>query len=46
MKYKLDDIISEVLKDIPQEVSLKLPKLKKIGSDKTPNLKLPKLKKA
>mgnify|MGYP001183159104 CR=1 FL=1 len=46
MKYKLDDIISDVLKDIPQEVSLKLPKLKKTGSDKTPNVKLPKLKKA
>ena len=46
MKYKLDDIISDVLKDIPQEVSLKLPKLKKTDSDKTPNVKLPKLKKA
>jgi len=46
MKFKLDDIISKVLKDVPQEVGLTLPKLKKVGVSGTPKLKLPKLKKA
>ena len=30
---------------IPEQMSLKLPKLKKVGSTETPKLKLPKLKK-
>ena len=31
MKYKLDDIVSKILSDVPKEVGLKLPKLKKTG---------------
>ena len=46
MKYKLDDIVSNIMKDIPKEISLKLPKLKKIDTNKSPKLTLPKLKKA
>ena len=46
MKYKLDDIVSDIIKDIPKEISLKLPKLKKIDTNKSPKLTLPKLKKA
>jgi len=46
MKYKLDDIVTKVLADVPQEVSLKLPKLKKVTDKSLPKLKLPKLKKA
>ena len=38
------DMIDEGLKGVPQQVSLKLPKLKKTG-DNAPKLKLPKLKK-
>jgi glycosyltransferase involved in cell wall biosynthesis len=37
--------VDEGLKKSPQEVSLKLPKLKKVGTAETPTLKLPKLKK-
>jgi len=33
------------IKEQPQQVQLKLPKLKKVGEDKKPELKLPKLKK-
>ena len=43
MKLKLDTIISNTLKDIPQEVGLKLPKL---NNKKPGGLNLPKLKKA
>ena len=43
MKLKLDTIISNILKDIPQEVGLKLPKL---NNKKPGGLNLPKLKKA
>ena len=46
MKYKLDDIVSGIMKDIPKEVGLKLPKLKKVDTNKPPKLKLPTLKKA
>tara|TARA_B100001094_G_scaffold205451_1_gene199355 strand:+ start:142 stop:1464 length:1323 start_codon:yes stop_codon:yes gene_type:complete len=46
MKYKLDDIVTNVLADIPQEVGLKLPKLNKVNTDTSPKLELPKLKKA
>ncbi len=45
MKYKLDVIVSKILTEVPQEVSLKLPKLKKTGSKSLPKLKLPTLKK-
>ena len=47
MKEKLGGILEEKSKDIPQQLSLNLPKLKKIGdsSNQPPSLKLPKLKK-
>jgi len=44
MSEKLDSILSNVLKDVPQQVSLNLPKLKKKTTP--PKIKLPKLKKA
>ena len=43
MKYKLDDIISDVMKDIPKEVGLKLPKLN-INDKSLPKTKIPKIK--
>ena len=43
MTDKLSDVLENYLKDIPQEVSIKLPKLKK--TTPTPKIKLPKLKK-
>ena len=45
MKEKLDNIVSNILDDVPKAVSLKLPNLKKAEDDK-PKLTLPKLKKA
>ena len=47
MKEKLDKVLGEKTSGIPKQVELKLPKLKKIGENKTelPKLKLPKLKK-
>jgi len=47
MATEFNNIIDAVLKEIPQPVSLKLPKLKKVDSDsKQPSkIKLPKLKK-
>ena len=47
MADKFNQIIDDVLKEIPQAVGLKLPKLKKVGGEKsqTPKIKLPKLKK-
>jgi glycosyltransferase involved in cell wall biosynthesis len=50
MKEKIDEILSSKVPDIPKQVQLTLPKLKKIGENKpndikTPKLKLPKLKK-
>ena len=44
MTEKLDEIMEKYLKDIPQQVSLNLPKLKKVNKE-TPKVKLPKLKK-
>ena len=47
-KNKFNEIIDGVLKEIPQAVSLKLPKLKKVGGNKPKEpakIKLPKLKK-
>ena len=47
MTLKLDEIMEKYVKDSPQQVGLKLPKLKKIKKDvsKTSNIELPKLKK-
>mgnify|MGYP003625221226 CR=1 FL=1 len=47
MKEKLGKVLEEKTSLIPQQVELKLPKLKKVGENKTelPKLKLPKLKK-
>tara|TARA_R100000773_G_scaffold44633_1_gene46688 strand:+ start:252 stop:1607 length:1356 start_codon:yes stop_codon:yes gene_type:complete len=47
MKNEFNKILDEVLKSVPQSVSLKLPKLKKVGGEKSQpaKLKLPKLKK-
>ena len=47
MTKKLDEIMEQHLKDVPQQVGLKLPKLKKINKDlkQLPNIILPKLKK-
>ena len=47
MADKFNSVIDDVLKQIPQAVSLNLPKLKKVGeeSSQPPKLKLPKLKK-
>ena len=43
MSNKLHDILD---KYVSTEVSLKLPKLKKVGSSESPKIKLPKLTKA
>jgi hypothetical protein len=48
MTEKLDEIMETYIKDIPQQVALELPKLKKINKNdksKLQNVKLPKLKK-
>ena len=47
MKEKLGKVLEEKSSGIPKQVELKLPKLKKVGENKTelPKLKLPKLKK-
>ena len=45
MTKKLDEIITPIVDKVPQQVGLKLPKLKKTGDVKTPKIKLPKLKK-
>jgi len=46
MTKKLDEIVNKYLKEAPQQVSIKLPKLKKVDENKTelPKIKLPKLK--
>ena len=44
MAKKLDEIMKKYMKDLPSEVQLKLPKLKKVGKE-PPKIKLPKLKK-
>ena len=43
MSEKLDDMMEKHMKNSPQQVSLNLPKLKKVN--KAPSIKLPKLKK-
>jgi len=45
MKKKFDSIVDEILKNIPKQVDLKLPKLKKQTDGGGAKLKLPKLKK-
>ena len=44
MSKKLDEILEKYLKDAPNQVSLNLPKLKKVDKE-TPKVELPKLKK-
>jgi len=47
MTEKLDEIMENHMKDVPQTVGLQLPKLKKVNESKSepPKIKLPKLKK-
>ena len=47
MTKKFDDIMEKHMKNSPQQVNLKLPKLKKVDKSKmvTPDIKLPKLNK-
>ena len=46
MTELLDQILEKYTKDLPSQVQLKLPKLKKVGeSGGLPKIKLPKLKK-
>ena len=45
MTEKLDEIVTPHIDKVPQQVGLKLPKLKKVSGSETPKLKLPKLKK-
>ena len=45
MADKLDEIMSEYTGKLPSQVSLNLPKLKKVESKKPPKINLPKLKK-
>ena len=46
MKIKFNDIIENYFKDLPSQVSLTLPKLKKVENDvSSPKITLPKLKK-
>ena len=45
MTEKLDKIVTPYIDKVPQQVGLKLPKLKKAGSSEPPKIKLPKLKK-
>ena len=47
MTELLNNIVDEYTKDIPSQVGLKLPKLRKVDDNKSepPKIKLPKLKK-
>ena len=45
MTEKLDKIVNPYVNKISTEVGIKLPKLKKVGVQDSPNIKLPKLKK-
>ena len=48
MTEKLGELMKKYAKDLPQQVGLNLPKLKKVkksNKDETPKIKLPKLKK-
>ena len=45
MSKKFRQYIDTALESVPQQVELKLPKLKKVNKTEQPKLKLPKLKK-
>ena len=45
MSEKLDEIVTPYVENLPSQVKLNLPKLKKIDDKKSPKIKLPKLKK-
>ena len=45
MVEKLDEIMKKYTDNMPSQVQLKLPKLKKVESSELPKIKLPKLKK-
>ena len=45
MSEKFCELIDKGLEGVPQQTTLKLPKLKKVGEAEAPKLKLPKLKK-
>lgn len=45
MSEKFDEIMEKYTSNLPSQVQLKLPKLKKVGDTETPKIKLPKLKK-
>ena len=45
MTELLNKVVDKYIKDIPTQVELNLPKLKKVGNNKPPAIKLPKLKK-
>ena len=45
MADKLDEMMKKYSSNIPSQVKLNLPKLKKVNKSDTPKIKLPKLKK-
>ena len=45
MTKKLDDIVTPYIDNIPSQVNINLPKLKKIDTSEPLKIKLPKLKK-
>ena len=45
MTEKFDSILEKISANIPTQVSINLPKLKKVNKKETPKIKLPKLKK-
>ena len=45
MSEKFCELVDKGLSNVPQQVKLNLPKLKKIGQEETPKIKLPKLTK-
>ena len=45
MSEKFCELVDKGLEGVPQQTTLKLPKLKKVGETEAPKLKLPKLKK-
>ena len=46
MSEKIGSILANITEDLPKQVSLNLPKLKKKKTSESPTIKLPKLKKA
>ena len=45
MKKEFTELVDKYIPEFPKQVDLKLPKLKKVGGNKSKELKLPKLKK-